>query len=322
MHLPALQIGKKRAKTCIIQGGMSICIALAPLVAAVASEGGVGTIGGMGIPPNELKTQIRAARHMTTGIVGVNLMYVGALFDQLLDVCINEGPDYVAIGAGFARGPFAKLEEHGIPAFAIISSPKAARIITRTPGVTGVVVESGEAGGHLGPKDPTISTWDLFPEVLRELRECGFSGPAIAAGGLLDRKDIDRALAMGADGVQLGTRFAMSVESSASEPMKEAWLKATGSQVEWWSPTGYASRAIVPHNDEKLPRVDGVTVHCESCLKICSHRDNRSQSHCIRQALINSHRGLVENGLVFCGSRVGEIHDILTVKEIFQRLTS
>jgi NAD(P)H-dependent flavin oxidoreductase YrpB (nitropropane dioxygenase family) len=321
MQLPSLQIGRKRAKTCIIQGGMSICIALAPLVAAVAREGGVGTIGGMGINPDDLRTHLRTARQMSAGIMGVNLMYVGALFDQLLEVCIDEGPDYVAIGAGFARGPFARLQEHHIPAFAIISSAKAARIVSRTPGISGVVVESGEAGGHLGPKDPHISTWDLFPEVHKELRECGFAGPAIAAGGIIDARGVRRALAMGADGVQLGTRFAMSVESSASLAMKEAWLRATGSQVEWWSPTGYASQAIVPHTDERLPRLDGVTVRCRNCLRICSHRDDPSRSHCIRQALINSQQGSVENGLVFSGAGVGEIQDILTVEEIFQRLT-
>ncbi len=320
MTLPKLQIGAKAARYCIVQGGMSIRIALHALVAAVANAGGIGTIGGMGISPAELRDEIRKTRKLTDGVFGVNLMYAGYLFDRLLEVCIEETVDFVAIGAGFARGPFQKLAAHGISALAIISSPKAARIVARTEGVTGVVVESGQAGGHLGPEDPNISTWDLFPPVLQTLREYNYGGPVIAAGGILHREDIDRALAMGADGVQMGIRFAMTEESAASPAMKQAWLTATGSQVEDWSPTGMASRAIVPHSPDLLPRVDDIKVHCVHCLKVCRHREDHSVSHCIHTALTNAQKGDVVNGLVFCGPRVGEIHDILPAGEIIRRL--
>lgn len=299
---------------------MSIRIALHNLVAAVASAGGIGTIGGMGVSPTELREEIRKTRELTSGVFGVNLMYAGFLFDRLLDVCIEEMVDFVAIGAGFARGPFQKLAANGISALAIISSTKAARIVARTEGVTGVVVESGQAGGHLGPEDPNISTWDLFPAVLKTLREFNFKGPVIAAGGILNREDIDRALAMGADGVQMGIRFAMTEESSASPEMKQAWLDATGSQVEDWSPTGMASRAIVPHTPDMLPKVDDVNVFCVQCLKVCRHREDHSVSHCITASLTNAQQGDVAHGLVFCGPRVGEIHDILPAGEIIRRL--
>ncbi|HYG60467.1 MAG TPA: nitronate monooxygenase [Symbiobacteriaceae bacterium] len=317
--LPALSVGHRTARYCIVQGGMSVRISMHRLAAAVAEAGGVGTIGGMGISPEELRREIRATRALTKGVFGVNLMYAGALFDKLLDVCIEERPDYVAIGAGFARGPFKQLAEAGIPAFCIISSVKAARVAARTAGITGIVVESGQAGGHLGPENPEISTWELFPPVRAALREFGFTGPIIAAGGLLDRSDVLRALAMGADGVQIGTRFAMTVESNASDAMKAAWLAATGSQVEDWSPTGMASRAIVPHTPDLLPLVGEEGIKCAECLKYCLHRDE-GRSHCIWNALVNAQRGNVERGLVFCGGRVGEIQDIVTVAEVFDRL--
>ncbi len=323
MTLPSLTIGNKTARYCIVQGGMSIRISLSDLVAAVANEGGVGTIGGMGIPPEELRRHIRATREKSPhGLWGVNLMYAGMLFDRLLEVCIKERVDFVTIGAGFARGPFKRLAQAGIPGVCIISSPKAARIVARTPGISAVVVESGQAGGHLGPEDPHISTWDLFPPVLKALREHGFQGPVIAAGGILTRADVDRALAMGADGVQMGIRFAMTEESSASEAMKRAWVKATGSQVEYWSPTGMASRAIVPHTDEQLPRLTDPGVRCVKCLKICRHRDSEGhqESHCIYTALTRAQQGDPDNGLVFCGPRVGEIDDIVPVREVFRRL--
>ncbi|MFZ5827900.1 MAG: NAD(P)H-dependent flavin oxidoreductase [Bacillota bacterium] len=324
MNLPPLRVGNKVARTCIVQGGMSVRIALHKLAAAVAECGGVGTIGGMGIPPEELRREIRAARALTDGIFGVNLMYAGYLFDKLLDVCIEERVDYVAIGAGFARGPFKKLGEAGIPAFCIISSEKAARIAAKTPGIAGIVVESGQAGGHLGPEDPEISTWDLFPPVLAALKNAGFTGPVIAAGGLLTREDILRCLAMGADGVQMGIRFAMTEECAASDQMKAAWVAATGSKVTDWSPTGMPSRSIVPHPPfEVLPLTQGpdATYRCTDCLKYCLHRDEGS-SHCIYNALINAQRGKTENGLVFCGGRVGEITDIVPVAEVFRRLTT
>jgi NAD(P)H-dependent flavin oxidoreductase YrpB (nitropropane dioxygenase family) len=248
-------------------------------------------------------------------------MYAGFLFDRLLEVCIEEKVDFVAIGAGFARGPFKKLAEAGIPGVCIISSVKAARISSRTEGVTAIVVESGQAGGHLGPEDPEISTWDLFPPVRAALHEAGFTGPIIAAGGIIDRQDVLRALAMGADGVQIGTRFAMTEECNASPEMKAAWVAATGSQVEYWSPTGMASRAIVPHTEEALPKVGEPGVRCGECLKHCLHR-NEGKMHCILNALKNSQEGNVARGLVFCGGRVGDIHDIVPVSEIFNRLTT
>jgi NAD(P)H-dependent flavin oxidoreductase YrpB (nitropropane dioxygenase family) len=302
---------------------MSVGVSGATLAAAVANAGGVGTIGAMGLPPEEVQRQIKEARRHTDGVFGVNLMYAGTLFDTLLDLCIQERVDYVAIGAGFARGPFRKLQEAGIAAFAIISSVQAARIAARTPGITGVVVESGHAGGHLGPKDPEVSTWDLFPGVLAQLRQSEYPGPVIAAGGLLTRKDVMRALAMGADGVQLGTRFALSNESSAHPAMKQGWLAALGTHVQWWSPTGYASRAAYPLNDAELPRLNGAAgVQCRQCLKLCLHRQDPGRSHCILRALLNSLNGDVKHGLLFSGARVGEITETLTVREIFRRLLS
>ena len=316
-----LRVGNKVAKHCIVQGGMSVRISLAPLAAAVAKAGGVGTIGAMCLPPEELRKNIREARAQTTGVIGVNIMYAGTAFSDLLQVCIEEAVDYVAIGAGFARGPFKLLDEHGIPGFAIISSVKAASIASRTRGITGIVVESGLAGGHLGPKDPEISTWDLFPAVLEELKRRDFPGPVIAAGGLADRQDVLRALDMGADGVQLGTRFAMTEESSASDAMKKAWQKATGSQVQWWSPTGYASRAIVPHHQGKLPQLSANGTICYQCLKRCVHNAEPTKSHCIRQALLNSWSGDVDHGLMFSGARVGDMEDIPPTTEVMARLT-
>lgn len=319
MTLPGLRVGSKTARYCIVQGGMSVRISLHRLAAAVASEGGVGTIGAMGIPPEFLRREIRKTRSLTDGVFGVNIMYAGYLFDRLLQVCIEERVDYVAIGAGFARRPFKLLAEAGIPGFCIISSEKAGRVAARTEGVSGIVVESGMAGGHLGPKDTDISTWELFPSVLATLEESGFTGPVIAAGGLHSRDDVLRALAMGADGVQLGTRFAMTEESSASNAMKDTWMAAKSSQSIDWSPTGLPGRVVVPHSPDRLPSIYQTGVSCIDCLKVCKHRDH-GEAHCIWNALNNAQQGDVDRGLVFCGGAVGEMDDIVPVREVFRRL--
>ncbi|MHB1417000.1 MAG: NAD(P)H-dependent flavin oxidoreductase [Chloroflexota bacterium] len=329
-----LQIGNKKARVPIVQGQMALRVSLEPLAGAVAALGGVGLIAGSGLitpssGPDEMVQRIRAGRKLADGgILGIGVMYVVSQFDQILDTAIQERVDLVVIGAGFAREPFQKLAAAGIPGWAIISSEKLARIVTRLPSIAGVVVESGRAGGHLGPKDPDISTWDLFPGVYRTLRDGGFRGPVVAAGGIRYGWEIRQILEMGADGVQIGTLFAMTEESSASPAMKEAWKRSRGSKVTAVSPVGMPSRAVVEQSLEKLPKLPPSARTCINCLKICGHREDRGQKHCIYRSLINSvagrlsigENGEVEDGLVFCGSRIGEITDIVPVAKRMERL--
>ncbi|MDA8218509.1 MAG: nitronate monooxygenase [Dehalococcoidales bacterium] len=313
---------------------MALRVSLEPLAGAVAALGGVGLIAGSGLvtrnsDTDELVQRIRTGRKLADGgILGVGIMHIVSQFDQILDTAIQERVDVVVIGAGFAREPFQKLAAAGIPGWAIISSEKLARIVTRLPAIAGVVVESGQAGGHLGPKDPEISTWDLFPGIYRTLREGGFSGPVVAAGGIRYGWEVRRLLEMGADGVQIGTLFAMTDESSASPTMKGIWRRSAGSKVTAISPVGMPSRAVVEQSLEKLPKLLPSARTCINCLKFCAHREDHGQKHCIYRSLINSaagrlsigENGEVEDGLVFCGGRVGEITDIVPVARRMERL--
>ncbi|MHB1004267.1 MAG: NAD(P)H-dependent flavin oxidoreductase [Chloroflexota bacterium] len=330
-----LVVGEKRARLPIVQGQMAVDVSLDRLAGAVAAEGGVGLIAGTGFArfgaagSERMVNCIRESRKLAgNGIVGVGIMYVLGRFDMILDTAIRERVDVVVIGAGFAREPFQRLAEAGIPAWAIISSEKLASIVCRVPSITGVVVESGLAGGHLGPKDPNISTWDLFPGVYRTLREGGFRGPVLAAGGLRYGWEVSRLLEMGADGVQLGTLFAMTDESAASSAMKEAWVSAKGSKVTNISPVGLPSRAVERQALDQLPILPEDPRACISCLKVCTHKFDRSQKHCIYRSLVNAAKGRITvdaegnigNGLVFTGSRVGEINDIVPVHKRIQDL--
>lgn len=313
---------------------MAVRVSLEPLAGAVAALGGVGLIAGTGIlrpkgTPDELIARIREGRKLAGGgVLGIGVMFAISQYSEIIDVAIQERVDVVVIGAGFGREPFNRLAAAGVPGWAIISSEKLASIVCRVPSIAGVVVESGQAGGHLGPKDPEISTWDLFPPVYRTLREGGFRGPIVAAGGIRYGWEVRRLLEMGADGVQIGTLFAMTEESSVSQAMKQAWVRAKGSKVTHVSPVGMPSRAVDIQSLEHLPKLPPATRACIDCLRICSHREDRAQSHCIFRSLVNAAEGRITtypdgtigDGLVFTGGRVGEIDDIVPVQKRMQNL--
>lgn len=332
-----LVVGEKRAKLPIVQGQMAVRVSLEPLAGAVAALGGIGLIAGTGLihsghrERDELVARIREGRKLAGGgVLGIGVMYAVSQFDDILDTAIQERVDLVVIGAGFARDPFNRLAAAGIPGWAIISSEKLAAIVTRIPSIAGVVVESGQAGGHLGPKDTDISIWDLFPRVYKTLRDGGFRGPVLAAGGLRYGWEINQLMEMGADGVQLGQLFAMTEEASASKEMKEIWVRAKGTKVTQVSPVGMPSRAVEMQSLSDLPKLPPSNNRkgCIDCLKLCAHREDQSQKHCIFRSLIAAvdgrvrvaEDGTVSNGLVFAGGRVGEIDDIVPVAKRIENL--
>ena len=305
MTLPKLKIKDLEAKLPIIQGGMAVRISLAPLAAAVANEGGIGLIAASGITPDELKKHIRQAKDMSSGIIGINVMVAVRQFADLVKTAIAEKIDIVVAGAGFSRDIFGWCKSAGVAIAPVVSSERLATLAEKF-GADAIIVEGKEAGGHLGT-DESIKA--LLPRIVEVVKI-----PVIAAGGIISGSDIYNTLKMGAKGVQVGTRFGMSKESSASEKMKQVWIQAKGSIVTGMSPTGMPSRAIDSTEMEPMPKI-GDKAKCVLCLKNCSHRDERIK-FCIIKALENAQEGDVEHGLIFCGERVGDIEDILTVKEI------
>ena len=209
MKLPELRIGNLVAKVPIIQGGMAIRLSTARLAAAVANEGGIGLIAASGLPFDELRYEIQLARKLSpTGIIGINAMVAATQFAGLVKTAIEEGIDLVVAGAGFSRDMFAMGKESGTPIVPIVSSAKLARI-SEGLGAAAVIVEGCEAGGHLGTDR---SAREIVPEVVAAVKNI----PVIAAGGVLDGRDIVEMLKIGASGVQMGSRFAASDECNAS----------------------------------------------------------------------------------------------------------
>ena len=123
VKLPELKIGRFTAKIPIVQGGMSVGVSMASLASAVAECGGIGTIGGSGIPIDQLKEEIRKAKEMTRGVIAVNIMYAIKQFTEAVKASIEAGVDMIVTGAGFSRDIFKVGREHDVPIVSIVSSP-------------------------------------------------------------------------------------------------------------------------------------------------------------------------------------------------------
>ncbi|WP_370854052.1 NAD(P)H-dependent flavin oxidoreductase [Megasphaera sp.] len=309
MKLPELRIGKLVAKVPIIQGGMAIRLSTARLAAAVANEGGIGLIAASGMPFDELRHEIKLARKLSPhGIIGINVMVAAREFKGIVTTAIEEGIDLVVAGAGFSRDMFAWGKASGTPIVPIVSSAKLAKI-SQSLGASAVVVEGAEAGGHLGTNR---SSRLIVPEV-----RAAVDIPVIGAGGVLHGEDIAEMLHLGANGVQMGSRFAASVESNGSEELKKVYLRANKPEdfILVHSPVGLPGQAIrTPFSERILLGTAPKPETCDQCLKKCSHK------YCIIRALTRAQQGDVETGLVFSGRRMMEIHDILPVKDIFANI--
>ena len=307
MKLPELRIGNLVAKVPVMQGGMAIRLSTARLAAAVAEEGGIGLIAASGMTFDELRYEIRLARSLTKGVIGINAMVAAREFAGLVKTAIEEGIDLVVAGAGFSRDMFGLGKESGTPIVPIVSSVKLAKI-SQTLGAAAVVVEGKEAGGHLGT-DQSMRT--LIPDIRKAV-----SIPVIAAGGVMSGRDIAETILLGADGIQMGTRFAASEESNAAPALKEFYLKAKPEDVVIiHSPVGLPGRAIRnPFAKKILEGTAPTPCTCDACLKHCE------KNFCIIKALIRAQQGDVETGLVFTGEYIHKIDEILPVKEIFARI--
>lgn len=309
MKLPELKIGNKIAKVPIIQGGMAVRLSTARLAAAVANEGGIGLIAASGMPTDELRYEIRLARSLTSGIIGINIMVAARGFSEIVKTAIEEGIDLVVAGAGFSRDMFGLGQESGTPIVPIVSSVKLAKISQRL-GAAAIVVEGKEAGGHLGT---STSIRELIPDIAKAV-----DIPVVAAGGVLSGQDIVDLIKMGASGVQMGSRFAASEESNAAPALKRFYLKSKPDDiVVIHSPVGLPGRAVRnPFADKIMVGRPVPPKGCKACLKSCKH------NFCIIDSLIRAEQGDVENGLVFTGEYIHRIKEILPVREIISRIKS
>ncbi len=351
--VPGLRIGDIEAKVPIVQGGMSVGISLSGLAAAVANAGGIGVIGAAGIGMLEpdfrtnyresnkraLRKEIARARSMTDGIIGVNIMVALTDFDELLQVAVDEVADLVFLGAGLPLKlprtlPLDSLDEVSTKFVPIVSSARAATIIFRhwakrygrVPDA--VVVEGPLAGGHLGFRreqigDPDYRLENLVPSVIDAIKPFAerFARdiPVIAAGGIFSGADIHRFIRLGAQGVQMATRFVATHECDASMKFKDAYVRCGEDDlVIIDSPVGLPGRAIRNEFLDDVARGMKKPFQCSwKCLKTC---DYRNSPYCIALALTNAKKGNLDEGFAFAGANAYRVDKIISVQELIDSL--
>jgi NAD(P)H-dependent flavin oxidoreductase YrpB (nitropropane dioxygenase family) len=235
-------------------------------------------------------------------------MVAASDFAGIVRTAIDAGIDLIVAGAGFSRDIFGLGKESQTPIVPIVSSVKLAKISEKL-GASAIVVEGKEAGGHLGTD---ISARELIPPIRAAVKI-----PVIAAGGVLTGKDIADMLKMGANGVQMGSRFAASVEANGAPSLKEYYLKSQPEDVVVISsPVGLPGRAVRTPFSKRVMEGKVPPKTCDSCLKACKH------NFCIVRALTRAQQGDLETGLVFTGEYMPRIKEILSVKEIISKLVT
>lgn len=348
--MKSFNIGDLLIPVPIIQGGMGIGISLSGLASAVANKGGIGVISTVGIGLidfnpglnyknnniDALRKEIRKARELTAGVLGVNIMSVLTNFADMVRTSIEEGIDIIFSGAGLPLD-LPKYLGDGVKTklVPIVSSARAALILCNKwkqnfnylPDA--FVVEGPKAGGHLGFKPDDLHTdsnklENLVSEVLEVTveikKEFNKDIPVIAAGGIYTGSDIYQMINLGASGVQLGTRFAATEECDASVEFKNAFIHAKEEDIKIIkSPVGMPGRTIF--NQFLREAFDGKRKPkaCKyNCIKSC---DPKTTSYCIADALMAAYRGKLSDGFVFTGANAGKVQEISTVSDVFAELT-
>ncbi len=342
-------IGNLILSVPIVQGGMGVGISLSGLAAAVANEGGVGVISCAGIGLlykqssknyNEasiigLKEELRKAKELTKGVIGVNIMVALSNFADMVRTSISNKADIIFAGAGLPLDLPSYLQKDSITKLVpIISSTRAALIICEkwiknynyVPDA--IVLEGPKAGGHLGFKEAQISDnnyslEELLPDlvknvkIIEEQNNCKI--PIIAGGGIYNGDEMKKILDMGASAVQLGTKFVTTLECDASLAFKETYINAKESDIEIIkSPVGMPGRAILSKFIERVKEGTERPKKCAfHCIRTC---DYTKSPYCIIIALYNAFKGNFNKGYAFCGSNAYKAEKIISVKETIKTL--
>ena len=348
MKIPKLHIGNITVDIPIIQGGMGVRVSLSSLAAAVAEEGGVGTISSIGLGDIEaskneyekmsreaLEIEIRKAKNMTKGHLAVNFMGVLSNVDDLILTAVREGIKIIVYGAGLPSKLPGLVNDSSVSLVPIVSSARVAELILRTWDkrfervVDAFILEGPLAGGHLGfsneqldhPEDYSLEV--LLPQILDVIKKYedkyGKKIPVITGGGIFTGKDIARMLSIGASGVQMATRFVCTDECGVSKEFKQAYLDATKEDITIIkSPVGMPGRAIYNQFLKDLEIKGKLDVKCPyRCLTACKVSTAR---YCIAQALVNSYFGNLDQGLIFCGQNAYRVNKIVSVKDLIKEL--
>jgi enoyl-[acyl-carrier protein] reductase II len=283
----------------IFQGGMA-WIGTAELASAVSNAGGLGIIGAGHMPPDILRAEIQKAKKWTNKPFGVNIMLMSPFVKEVMQVVVEERVPVVTTGAGNPGEYIPALKEIGSKVIPVVASVALAKRLART-GVDAIIAEGTESGGHIGD----ITTMALVPQVVDAV-----DIPVIAAGGIADSRGVAAAFALGAKGVQMGTRFVVSEECIAHENYKNLVLKARDrSTVVTGRSTGHPVRVLGNKLTREYLELENGGAPVEELEKLGAGKLN-----------LATHKGDVENGSVMIGQISGMLHELKSVDAIMQDL--
>ena len=352
MKITPLKIGERTARYPLIQGGMGVGVSLSSLAGHVAREGGVGIISTAQIGYREpdydgnpveanlraIASEVAKARQIggEEGIIGVNIMVATRFYERYVRAACQAGVDLIISGAGLPVSLPEYAKGYDVCLAPIVSSAKAAAVICkmwdrkykRVPDL--LVIEGPMAGGHLGFSVDELQTYagksydGEITAIERVVREYGDKYqkkiPVIIAGGVFDSSDVEHCLGgLGADGVQVATRFVTTVECDASDAYKQTYLDAKKEDIVIVkSPVGMPGRAIKNRFMERCMAGDPPPLgRCHLCIEKC---DRTKIPYCISDALLNAVKGNVDQALLFCGANAYRCRVIETVRDVIHSL--
>ncbi|MFY9472036.1 MAG: enoyl-[acyl-carrier-protein] reductase FabK [Tepidanaerobacteraceae bacterium] len=281
----------------IIQGGMA-WVATAELAAAVSNAGGLGIIAAGSAPEDVVRNEIKKAKSLTDKNFGVNIYFMSPHVDKVIDVVVEEKVPVVTTGAGNPGKYMSKLKQAGIKVIPVVSSVALARRLERV-GADALIAEGMECGGHIGE----LTTMALVPQVVDAVKI-----PVIAAGGIADARGFLAALALGAKGVQMGTRFVCARECTAHEKFKEAIITAKDrSTIVTGKTTGHPVRVIKNKLSLKFEELEQKQASVYELEALGQGK--------LRLAVVD---GDVENGSVMAGQVSGMIKEVKSAENIIQ----
>ncbi len=283
----------------IIQGGMA-WVAEHRLAAAVSNAGGLGIIGAASAPPEIVRAEIRKCKELTDKPFGVNVMLLNPNAEEVAKVVVEEGVKVVTTGAGNPSKYMAMWKEAGVKVIPVVASVALAKLMERG-GADAVVAEGMESGGHIG----FTTTMTLVPQVADAV-----SIPVIAAGGIADGRGMAAALMLGAEAVQMGTRFVVAEESIVHENYKKKVIKASDIDSEiTGASTGHPVRCLRNKMTRQYLELEKSGADFMELEKLTLGS--------LRNAVMD---GDVVNGTVMAGQIAGLIKEEKSCKEILEEI--
>lgn len=287
----------------IIQGGMA-WVAEHKLASAVSNAGGIGLIAGGNAPIDYLREQIRLCKEKTDKPFGVNIMLMSANADDLAQLVIDEGVSVVTTGAGNPGKYVSAWKEAGVKVIPVVPSVALAKRMERA-GADAVVAEGTESGGHIGEN----TTMCLVPQVVDAV-----SIPVIAAGGIADGRGMAASFMLGAEGVQIGTRFLASEECQIHQTFKDLVIKAKDTDsIVTGRYTGHPCRNVKTKFAKQL-------ANGEKDGSLSPDEFEKLTVGALRRAVVD---GDLESGSFLCGAIAGMVNEIkpcdAIVKEIMEQ---